>query len=304
MARGLVVLLALCFSSLADAEVLRVPGGQFNLEWQDEFGRHERDRIRAWLTYSAESASLIGGTFPTTETRVLLHKIRRGKGPVPWAHTIRAGNPEGIAFHVNPSKSLTQFKQDWTATHEFSHLYLPYVGRRDIWISEGFASYYQNILMMRKGTLTEQQGWQKLKDGFDRGAADPYQEGTLAEASRTMRLNRAFKRVYWTGALYFLQLDLALRKQGSSLDDVIVKFQACCRQQDLNWDGYQLAEKLDLASDTTLFTQQYKEFEEIEGMPEYRDTLSELGISYTGKTIRLSGNESQRNLRAQISTYP
>ena len=158
--------------------------------------------------------------------------------------------------------------------------------------------------MMRKGTLTQQQGWQKLKDGFDRGAADPYQQGTLANASRNMRLTRAFKRVYWTGALYFLRIDLALRAQGSSLDSAILAFQNCCRNKALDWDGYVLAEQLDLASQTKLFTQFYQDFETMEGMPTYRQTLESLGITYTRKTIRLRGDEKQQALRDSIATYP
>lgn len=286
------------------AERLKVPGGEFILEWHDKFGKREQQRIRSWLLYTANSASLLDGAFPTKLTRIELHKIRRGKGPVPWAHTIRHGSPQGIAFHVNPSISLRQFKQDWTATHEFSHLYLPYIGRQHSWLSEGFASYYQNILMMRKGTYDQQQGWQKLKDGFDRGAADPFQAGTLSAASSNMRQARSFKRVYWSGASYFLELDLQLRSRGSSLDKVITAFNQNYRHLDIKWDGDSLVKHLDLAGNTDAFSAIYEQYQNQIGFPDYKSQLLNLGISYQGKKITLAGNQRQEQLRLEISQPP
>lgn len=296
---------SICFilgvSSFTNAETLEIPGSVLELDWQDQFGKREQQRIRDWLTYTAVSASGINGKFPAPRVRIKLHKIRRGKGPVPWAHTVRSGNPDGIVFHVNPSKSLSEFKRDWTATHEFSHLYLPYIGRRDMWLSEGFASYYQHILMMRQGTLSEKEGWQKIKAGFDRGIADPYQTGTLKHASENMRQTRAFKRVYWTGAIYFLTLDIALRKQGSSLDEVVAEFQRCCRHSRNRWDGEILSKQLDKASNSDLFSTTYAEFQQMEGFPEFESLFQELGISVARKKVKLGGNEEQSSLRKAIS---
>lgn len=280
---------------------LEVPGGKFNLIWQDRFSEREKTKLRTWLTYTAESASLINGVFPVEEANIHLHKINRGKGPVPWAHTVRTGTPEGVVFHVNPRKSLRSFKQDWTATHEFSHLYLPYVGRKDIWLSEGFASYYQHLLMMRQGTLSIPAGWQKIKDGFDRGAADPHKLGTLKETSMLMRENRAFKRVYWTGALYFLEIDIALREQGLSLDEVVSGFQACRRFQPGPWTGARLVAELDRAAGTSIFSEKFRDYQQMTGYPNFTDALSNLGIEFKGQKIRITADPTRAALRNQIS---
>ena len=63
---------------------------------------------------------------------------------------------------MDPDRPLDDLRTDWTATHEFSHLLLPYVSRRDRWLSEGLASYYQNVLRARDGRLSETDAWRKL----------------------------------------------------------------------------------------------------------------------------------------------
>ena len=59
--------------------------------------------------------------------------------PVPFGRVIRDGG-ETIELFVNPDQPMSSFYEDWTATHELSHMLLPYVARRDAWLSEGFAS--------------------------------------------------------------------------------------------------------------------------------------------------------------------
>ena len=46
---------------------------------------------------------------------------------------------------------------------------MPYISSRDRWLSEGLASYYQNVLRARDGRLTDTQAWQLLYEGFQRG---------------------------------------------------------------------------------------------------------------------------------------
>ena len=40
---------------------------------------------------------------------------------------------------------------------------------------------------------------------------------------------RAQQRVYWTGAAFFVEADLALHKQGKSVAAIIKQYQLCCR---------------------------------------------------------------------------
>ncbi|MFT5562259.1 MAG: hypothetical protein ACJAYE_000417 [Candidatus Azotimanducaceae bacterium] len=302
--RKILFVFLLFMSSLAAAESLRVPGGKLNIDWRSNFSDEEKARLRVWLSHAAESASLLSGRFPRQETNILVQRAKRGKGPVPWAHTIRHTEPEGVSFHVDPSASTDALIRDWTATHEFSHLFLPYPGREDIWISEGFASYYQNILMMRKGTLSEQQGWQKIADGFARGEADPNQGVSLQTVSREMRERRAFKRVYWSGALYFFEADLVLRQQGQSLDQVITEFALCCKHQAKEWNGTGIALALDQAAKRDLFSPLYALYQQTKHLPDYHTMLERIGVSIVDKRVILNTDVELARLRQAISLSP
>jgi hypothetical protein len=97
-------------------------------------------------------------------------------------------------FFVDETAPLQALQADWTASHELSHILLPYVSRSDRWLSEGLASYYQYILLARNGVIDERTAWQGMFDGFGRGRSGT-RGGTLAEVTRqgwehTMR-------VYW-----------------------------------------------------------------------------------------------------------
>lgn len=289
------------FAATADAESLAVPGGSFDIKWRSDFSSSEKLKLRAWLEHSAQSVALINGSFPRKRTTILIQRASRGKGPVPWGNTIRHTQPEGVSFHVNPSANLEEFLADWTATHEFSHLLLPYPGKPDIWISEGFASYYQYILMMRNGTLSQQAGWQKIADGFARGAADTNQLVRLDVASREMRQRRAYKRVYWSGAHFFLEADIALRTLGHSLDQVIATFLICCRDRQIEWDGPQLVAALDEAANQSLFSPLFLSYQQSTELPDYHRSLALLGITVTDGQVSVSDNPELTARRNAVS---
>ena len=44
---------------------------------------------------------------------------------------------------------------DWTAPHEMSHLAIPYIGEKEVWFAEGFASFMQYQVMMEMGVMTK-----------------------------------------------------------------------------------------------------------------------------------------------------
>ena len=284
-----------------ELERLPVPGGHLYIEWKSDFDPSEQEKLRAWLNSASETVSQLNGNFPRQETHITLNRHNRGQQAIPWAHTVRHTNPEGVEFHVNPNMDLQDFVDDWTAPHEFSHLFIPYPGRRDIWISEGFASYYQNILMARSGVLSDQKAWQKLADGFKRASQDQNRELSLGELSPKMRESGAFMRVYWSGALYFLEADIALRRDGQSLDAVITEFTRCCRHQQRYWNGAKLVNTFDQISQSNLFSHLFKSYEEEHFIRDYRQILNQLGIQLVEDRVRFYDSKEGESLRLQIT---
>ncbi|MFT6754184.1 MAG: hypothetical protein ACJA2O_004387 [Candidatus Azotimanducaceae bacterium] len=280
-------------------ENLEVPGGQFKINWKSRFDWREREKIKTWLTQAANTASLVNGRFPLRTTRININRTVKGRSAVPWAHTLRESTPEGVEFHVNPNATLASFVKDWTAVHEFSHLYIPYPGSRDVWISEGFASYYQNILMARGKILSGKQAWQKLADGFHRGSRD--QKNNIKLHKLSAGRSGGTMRVYWSGALYFLEADLNLRNTGQSLDEVINEYVKCCRTSRKYTNGSILATEFDRIAGREIFHPLYNKYANEYSFRDYKKVLARLGITLDARhKVLLEMDDYHSALRASF----
>ncbi len=279
----LLTLLALLLPALANAEPerLEVGGGTFLVEWRGEFNARDQDKLRRWLAYMDGTISLLHGGWPRDPIRIAFKPSQSeapwASGPLPFARILRNA-PEGILFYVDTAPKLQAFVDDWTAYHEFTHLFIPYPGRADIWFSEGLASYYQNILQMRAGVLTPDEVRERFAAAFGRGAADDgHADLTLDELSAAMMERRAFMRVYWSGALYFLEADLALRALDTptSLDVVLRDYGTCCLRQGDTQSGRAIAAAFDKLAGTDLFAPLYERYAASRAQPPYGDLLAQ-----------------------------
>lgn len=324
---SLFILLSVCFALLlsaaqatAQSETAKesfnalVQGKtEFGIDWRGSFNSTEQQQIYTWLGKSVHTAAQLYGEFPLSKSRIVVNRSDRRGGPVPWGQTVRDG-VEGVSFTVNPDKSLDDFVADWTAPHEFSHLFIPYPGQRDSWLSEGFASYYQNILMAREGIYSPEQAWQKLVAGFIRAEREGSAKKPLAEVSENRRESRATMRIYWSGALYFLEADIALRqnhllqnklsqnnKQFPSLDSVVKEFNHCCRNRFERWNGEKLVTVFDEIAETHLFTELYQQYSQSIEIPDSAPILASLGITVENGALGYSNNSELQSFREALT---
>lgn len=201
-------------------------------------------RWRDWLKTNAQAIETGFSHFPINQANILVVPTQSRKSPVPWGEVQRGGHPS-VHFFIDANKSRQTFEQDWTASHEMSHLFVPKTHWRDRWLSEGIASYYQNVLRARAGILTQQQAWQKMRDGFARGRRD-FNQRNLRNVNKVMHL-------YWGGVGIYLLADLRLRENGTSLDEVLKKFNQCCFTLDETWTAEALFSQFDELSGSSVF---------------------------------------------------
>jgi len=316
--RSLSIACALLFySTLLDAQSLdghsnneaiermTFQGSVFEVHWNHQFRRDERVKIKKWLQTAGDTLALLNGTMPQDLIQIQF-RVRRSGNAVPFAQVLRR-HPQGVIFQVNPTRSLEEFIDDWTAPHELVHLFIPYPGEADLWLSEGLATYYQYLLQARAGIKTEQQAWQKIYEGFERGRKDNrYPHLPLEDLSSDMREYRSYMRVYWSGTLYFLEADMALRQASGgtqTLDSVIGVFVNCCRPERIYWPGSSLVKALDKSSGNSIFTELYNEYRQHKALPDYRNLFARLGITIKRGRVVLSPTHSPTGkLRHAIST--
>lgn len=280
-------------------QTLDIRGAQLNLAVIGGVSDAQRMVFRQWMEETAECVASVEGAFPQPRAQLLVVAIGKQNEPVPWAHVIRGGGVAAELF-VDETRSLEEFRADWTATHELSHMLLPMVSSRDRWLSEGLASYYQNVLRGRDGRLEEAAAWQKLHAGFERGKRAT-QGGSLAKATRSGW--DAIMRVYWSGAAIFLKADTQLRilSEGKqSLDTVLAAFHNCCLDSSRNWRARELFAEFDRISGFRVFMELYDLHVPDDEFPDMTETYAQLGLVPGKRNVELDSRAPWSEVRRDI----
>ncbi len=266
---------------------IKVPGAALRLAVLDATPTANVGEIQTWIKDAAGAVTGLYGRFPVGAAQVLVIPQAEGGGPVPYGHVMRGGSG-AVRFFINQRRPLREFLTDWTAIHEFTHLALPLVRRGGAWLSEGIASYYQEVLRARSGRLSAREAWQQLHEGFERGE-QASGEATLLEASANIYRDSAYTRVYWSGAAIALLADVQLRKlsPGKSLDSALEKLARCCQPWDRAWSARALMDRLDNLTGTSVFTALYREHVTSAAFPDLTAVYADLGLKARGNEIAL-----------------
>ena len=253
------IVLALC--SLATA-----PAAQADLvwHWEDRFNAAEKKKLTEWITETAAGVEELAAPYPF-DVHIHFYRTSSSK-PVTWANTIRSRR-QGVNFHVNPRFSAEELLADWTASHELSHLLIPYLGRRHSWFAEGFASYMQYQVMHTLGVITPEQMQARYRERIDRAERRyDMRDMPFVEAAPTLRARRQYPTMYWGGAVYFLRVDQELRERGHSVPAVIREFVKCCRTRTRGLEA--LVAELDRLSGGSTFEEQLELMRTEAGFPD------------------------------------
>lgn len=235
-----------------DSEVVEVGGSHLRLVFLREGAWSiGRARLRAWAVEAAEATSLLYGRFPVDRAQLLIVQVRGGD--VGFGTVARGGGPS-VLVEVGVDIGERELEDDWVATHELTHLGLPKIKNTHAWLYEGFATYYEPILRARLGDVTTRRSWERLHDGFLRGAGSGSGRALQAESAEMFR-TYAFWRVYWGGAAVMLLADLAMRQSGgASLEDHLASVLTCCLGRGVNWEAEALLTRLAMKEGPSLWS--------------------------------------------------
>jgi hypothetical protein len=260
--------------------------------------------IVRWIGATATDVSLAYGRFPNPSPQVVVipvgESLSNGWSAVPFGRVIRDGG-ETVELQVDQSQSLETLLADWTATHEFSHLMLPYIESKHRWIAEGFAQYYQNVLLTRSGAYDDLYAWQKIYDGLERGRQS--RPGLSPNEASADGVRTALMKVYWSGAALALMADVQLRERSEgkeSLDVILGKFQACCLPSERAWSGPELFAQFDELASSPVFMPLYRRIADTAGFPDTSDVLDRLGLTVSDGKVRIRVLAELREIRKAI----
>jgi hypothetical protein len=291
---------SVAFGRFREREI-RVGGARLRLAVLDGTPAADVEQMQAWIRDSAQMVAALYGRFPQSQAQVLVAPGARGNEPTPWAYVVRGGSP-AVHFFINQRRPIKEFFEDWTAVHELSHLLLPYVISDDIWLSEGVATYYQNVLRARSGRMSAVEAWQRLHSGFVRGM-ESAQGLTLAQATESMYRDVTYMRVYWEGAAMLLMADVRLRQMTAgkqSLDTALAALNDCCAMTDRAWSARELFDKLDEVTGANIFSEIYDQHVASRNFPDLSPTYRALGITTNAGIVEFSSEDREMQLRGAI----
>ncbi len=299
---GLLLLLLFSPSLLAERHYYERGEQRLVIDLSERLPDSKRDDVLGWIRDTADAMASVQGRWPRDEWRVkVIPYNTRGSDPVPWAQVNR-GDPDVVSFYIDPRASRERLSNNWTAYHEFAHLLIPYRGWGDMWFSEGFASYYQNLLQARTGVFDETEMWQRLHDGFIRGRTNRRPDLSLAQLSPTMRENRSYMRVYWTGAWYWFRADTELRRRSNgeqSLDTALAALNRCCADSAMS--ARDIAIELDRLTGQLLFVPLFDQVAASRALPPFEEQFAELGIELENGAVSLRNTYPLAGIREAIA---
>lgn len=287
---------------------IKVPGARLRTAFVRGRFKSDEEALGRWLTDAAHNVALTYGRFPNPAPQILVVPVAKhlldNTEPVPFGHVIRDGG-EAVQFYVNQRQPGADFIADWTATHEFAHLLIPYVSSDEKWISEGLASYYQNVLMARGGNYSAEKAWRKIIEGFRRGEQSvPH---LSLESAMPIGSWDGIMKTYWGGAAIFLMADVELRRRSNgeaSLDTVLSELQQCCLPSARMWDGLSLFRKLDRLAPSPVFESLYERYRAQKEFPAYDALLRKLGVSLNLKRVSFNNDAPWASIRNNIMRTP
>ncbi len=243
-------------------------------------------------------ATVFDGRFPRPKAQVIV--LPQAGASVGYAEAERGGGG-AVLLMVGEGARYGGVAHDWTAVHEMLHLAMPQLWRGNAWLSEGVATYYQHLLLGRLGLLDPQTAWSKLYDGFRRGRGSLTGRTLEADSERLGR-HAAYWRVYWAGAAWAYRADVALRRRGRSLDELLRFWRRCCPDESDGWNARPLLRRADDWLGEALLLPMAESALAATRFPDTRDLDRALGIEIVpgDSRVRLAARAPEVDIRRAI----
>jgi hypothetical protein len=256
---------------------LQIAGSTVELAVLDGLSEAQHASIVRWVTVQAEAVATLG-RLPRDHIQIVVLPMGSSSDPIRFGSMTRGGGASvGVLLADNFDEA--ELMSDWVLVHELSHLLHPFVNRDQAWLSEGIATYYQEVLRARAGLQSPKAAWKRILSGSQQGESmDTSLEQAAAEMSRTHR----FAPVYWGGAAVMLLADVELRRTGRTLDAVLMELSACCSRGSQPWQAIDVGARIDALAGAPVMATLIAEVVRAEAFPKLAELYARLGLDDQG----------------------
>jgi hypothetical protein len=278
---------SLLFSVWACAAVVTVPGAKIDVMFSDFKHEATEHEVLAFIERSAAPVAAYYGKFPVPRLRLEVEPMEHHRGGLFG----REFHGNRIVLYLGESVKGSTLPGDQILTHEMFHLGFPDLNRDYAWLEEGLATWLAHLNRARAGQTTETEFWEDVRDGFSDAQPSPA-SGGLAEEEN-------YRRMYWGGALFWFEIDLAVREHSAGEKSLDTITRAIWRAGGTNahkWSLDKLRKAVDRAAGFPVFMKWYKDMGPKPMTADLEKMWKMLGIRFENKRAVLEEN----GLRAAV----
>lgn len=208
----------------------------YKIIWEEEVDQETAQKARVWLDTLVSASFRINGQYPDT-LNFYLHQVNTLKDGVGWAYVKYPKKSRGVYMDVNAHVSLDTLLSNWEPPHEISHLAMPFMGKENKWISEGFATYMSRHVMLGLGIYDDETIIDFYHQSF-KEVAEYYQtDETFESVVLNLVATGRYYAFYRGGAMYFYVCDYFIfERNGIRLRDVVREYQSTHKKMDTGFD--------------------------------------------------------------------
>ncbi len=180
---------------------MKVRGGIIDVTLPADFIHASSQDFFHWIQNAADAVTGYYGHFPVPHLTLEV-RSRNGAGV---GHGVTYPKDGGlIRINVGRETTVDDLKDDWTLTHEMTHLAFPNMPDQQHWIEEGLATYIEPVARARVGQLPITEVWgQFIRD---------MPKGEPRDGDAGLDHTPTWGRIYWGGAIFCLLADVQIRE--------------------------------------------------------------------------------------------
>lgn len=247
-----------------------VAGGRIDVAIGKGTRQVSDDEVLAWIREGAADVVALMGRFPISRLQVIV----ASGGPYAVGSAITMGmGGASIFVVVGQGARRADLLRDWVMTHEMLHVAFPNMGPLQGWMEEGLSTYLEPLLRARRGRQEPRLVWAEFLRAMP--------QGLPREGDQGLDANFTWGRRYWGGALFWLHVDVEIRKRTGgerSLDDLMRAIQASGGNIASRWDVARLASVAEGATGTTALREAYDVWARQAVSPDLGALWSSLGV--------------------------
>lgn len=275
-------------------QMVAAEGRSIRVVFADGAAGLAREPVLDWVQASAKAVSAYFGRFPVAEHGLLI--IAEPSDRVGRATTFGYAGP-ATRIHVGTQATTDALRSDWILVHEMVHTALPDLPRRALWLQEGNATYVEPIARAMAGQLTVAEVWRESLLGMPKGL--PHTDDLGMDGTR------AWGRLYWGGATFWLLAEIAIDRDSGgkrSLRDALRHINHASGGNTVTWSPERLMVTGDEASGTPSLSALYARFADARVDPDLASLFRQLGVSHAGGEIIFDDRAPLAALRRRITS--